>query len=388
MRLSIGWTCVGLALALGSGCSKKGGAAGDAMKLVPKETGVLVSINLDKLRGSKPWERLTKLRDSEPTTKQKYDDLVKGLGFDPLADGKMVTVAVPQDTTKAKEDFAMVFESNKAVDEKKFVAYATETAKKEGAGELQTEQYGGKTLYGNSKKEDSWLVFLSDKTIVVAGKDSAKKVVDLAAGKGEGADKNAELMALVGRTDKTAGLWAAGMIPADKRSQMAPGATISGGAASVDLSSGMSFRAEADTASADEAKKLAETANAQIAQAKANPMLAMMGFAGPVEATKVSADGKSIKVECKLDQTKFDELMTKVEGMAKMMGGGMRMGGGAPHGGAPGGMAPGGMPPGGGFGAMPKEKPAGGGFGAMPKEKPAGGDMKLKLNTDVGNKKK
>ena len=378
MRRSIGWTCAGLLLLVVGGCGKKGGAGGEALKLVPKETGILVSVNLDKLRGSKPWDRLTKLRDSEPTTKQKYDDLVKGLGFDPLADGKMVTIAVPQDTSKAKEDFAMVFESNKVIDEKKFVAYATETAKKEGGGELQTEQYGGKTLYGNSKKEDSWLVFLSDKTLVVAGKDSAKKVVDLDAKKGDGADKNAELMAMVGRTDKAAGMWAAGMVPADKRSQVAPGATISGGAVSVDLSGGFSLRGEADAASADEAKKLAETANQQIAQAKANPMLAMMGFAAPVEATKVSADGKAIKVETKLDQAKFDELMTKVEGMAKMMGGGMgRMGGGAPHGG----MAPaGGTPMGGGT-------PPGSGFGAMPK-KPAGGEMKLKLNTDMGNTKK
>lgn len=368
MRRSIGWTCAGLALAVVSGCSKKGGAAGDAMKLVPKETGFLVSVNLDKLRGSKPWERLTKLRDAEPATKQKYDELVKGLGFDPLADGKMVTVAVPQDTSRAKEDFAMIFESNKALDEKKFVAYATETAKKEGGGEVHTEQYGGKTLYGNTKKEDSWLVFLSDKTLVVAGKDSAKKVVDLSAGKGEGADKNAELMALAGRTDRAAGLWAAGMIPLDKRGQMAPGATISGGLASMDLTSGMAFRAEADTASAEEAKKLSETANGQLAQAKANPMLAMMGFSGPVEATKVSAEGKAIKVECKLDQTKFDELMTKVEGMAKMMAGGM--GGGM---GRPGGAPHGEMPPGEGFGAMPKKE---------------GGDMKLKLNTDLGNGKK
>lgn len=361
-RLTFTAVLVGALVALG-GCKKKDGAGG-SLKLIPKETGVLVSVNVDRLRqNSKQWDRIAKLRDSDAETKKKYEEFVKGSGFDPFTQASGLLIAVPADPNKAKGDFAMVVTTNKPVDEKKLIGYATEEAKKQGGGDVKTEQYGGKTIYGSAKNEESWATFIDDKTFVVAGKDAIKKVVDLGAGKGESVEKNDGLMALAKRADQGAGVWAVGMVPADAQKQVAPNATISSAVGSLDFQSGLIAKVQADTASPDEAKKLAETATAQLAEAKKNPMVQMMGFQAVTDGMKVGTEGKAFKVDLALNQQQFDELLTKIEGMAKMFGGGRGMGGG--------------MPPGAGEPAMPP--------GEAPPTAPPAGEMKLKMGE--GDKK-
>ena len=93
--------------------------------------------------------------------------------------------------------------------ETKLVACAKEQAKKDGR-DVTVSDYNGKKLYTDSQKAEAWATFLDGKTVVVGGKEWVKKVVDLAAGKGESAKANAELAALVKRAKTSDALWGAG----------------------------------------------------------------------------------------------------------------------------------------------------------------------------------
>src|SRR5438552_18910705 len=129
------------------------------MALVPKESTIVFSVNLDRLHGSKTWAQV-KDYANDPSTKKEYDDFVAKTGLDPLTQVNGLTGGF-SGPTGAKPMFAVIVKGK--FDEQKIIAYAKAKAKEDGkTGELKTEQYGGKTVYGES--DEAGVSFLDGST--------------------------------------------------------------------------------------------------------------------------------------------------------------------------------------------------------------------------------
>ena len=158
----------------------------------------------------------------------------------------------------------------------KLVECAKEQAKKDGR-DVTIIDYNGKKLYTDNQKAEAWATFLDAKTVVVGGKEWVKKVVDLAAGKGESAKANAELAALLKRAKTSDALWGAGIVPQSTRDSFKNDPRLSSAASmkdifgSVDFASGVRRTLNVDTGSEADAKDLAAKATAQLADVQEEP---------------------------------------------------------------------------------------------------------------------
>jgi len=341
------------------------------MTLLPKESSIVFALNLDRLRGSKVWANVQEYRN-DPSSKKDYDEFVQKTGLDPLTQVTMVLGGVPSDVDTSHE-MAVVIKGK--FDEQKLVAYAREKQKTDPnhPGEIKSESYGGKTIY--SSDDQMGFVFLDGTTFALAGKNWVKKVIDLAAGKGESVKRNDAVQALVKKTKTQAALWGVGQVPPGKAA-LDTGGELKSIAGNADFGSGLAVDVFAEAQSADQAKKLTEDTQKKIEEIKKNPMLAMTGMGGLIESMKVMSEGASMHVTVNMNQQQTDELANRLKGLVKMFQGMGGMGGGLGGIGGPGAMppgmgpGPGGMPPGmGAPGAMPdlpKLQPPG-------TSKPAGG---------------
>jgi hypothetical protein len=331
-------------LAAGVGCKTGGSAPSDALTLLPRESSIVFSLNLARLRGSKLWANVTEVRN-DPSTKKDYDEFVQKTGLDPLAQINRVVGGVPTDTLESKEAAIIV---QGTFDEGKIVSYAKEKQKANPQKpELKIENYGGRSIYGTG--DEMQMAFLDSRTMVFAGKSWMHKVIDLCAGKGDSVSKNDGIQALVKKAKTDAALWGVGQVPAGK-APLPTGGEIRSIAANFDFASGLNADVFAEAPNADDAKKLTEEMQRQFGQVKQNPMLAATGIGPLIEGAKLSTEGSSLHVAVALNPQQLEDVANRLKGMIQMFrafGGAPGMGGEklAPPPGAPGEPAPGIAPP-------------------------------------------
>ncbi len=320
-----------LALSLSACKSTSGsGAAKEDLALVPKETDIILMANVSRMRNTAMWRKLLDVRDSDPQAKKDFDEFTQKCGLDPFKQIDSVFVAFPQGGGEQKE-FAAVVRGQ--FDEQKLVQCAKDQAKKDGR-EVTTTDYNGKKLYTDNQKGEAWATFLDKKTAVVGGKEWVKKVVDLAAGKGESAKANAELSALLKRAKTSDALWGAGLVPQSTRDQFKNDPRLSSAASmkdifgSVDFASGVSSDLNVDTGSEADAKDLAAKATAQLADIKKSPQFMMMGLAQYLDPIKIENKGATFHMTINYNQQQVDDLINRVKGLLKSFGGAMGGGGG------------------------------------------------------------
>jgi hypothetical protein len=328
------------AVALTSGCkSSSSAAAKEDMQLVPKDSQMVLMANLTRMRNTAMWRKLLDLRDSDPKSKADYDEFVQKCGLDPLKQIDSVFLAFPQGAGDAKE-FAAILRG--PFDENKLTQCAREQAKKDGA-DLAISEYGGKKIYTDTKQGQAFAVFLDGKTAAIGGKEWIKKVIDLAAGKkeaGESAKDNAELMALMKRAKISDAAWGAGLVPQAARDSLKNDPHLSSAASmkdvygSVDFASGFVADINVDVGSEQDAKDLTAKVQSQLADTKKNPQIMMMGVATLIDQVKIEARGATFHVGMNYNQQQVDDIISRVKGFLKSLGGQMgSMGGGGLGGG-------------------------------------------------------
>ncbi len=315
-----------LALSLSACKSTSGtGAAKEDLALVPKETDIILMANVSRMRNTAMWRKILDVRDSDPQAKKDFDDFTQKCALDPFKQIDSVFVAFPQGGGEQKE-FAAILRGQ--FNEQKLVQCAKDQAKKDGR-DVTTTDYNGKKLYTDNQKGEAWATFLDAKTAVVGGKEWVKKVVDLAAGKGESAKGNAELAGLLKRAKTSDALWGAGLVPASTRDQFKNDPRLSSAASmkdifgSVDFASGVTADVNVDTGSESDAKDLAAKATAQLADVKRSPQFMMMGLAQYLDGIKIDSKGPTFHLTINYNQQQVDDLINRVKGLLKSFGGAM-----------------------------------------------------------------
>jgi hypothetical protein len=326
MRSSSLVLCGVLALSVSACKSTSGsGAAKEDLALVPKDTDIVLMANVSRMRNTAMWRKLLDVRDSDPQAKKDYDDFATKCALDPFKQIDSVFVAFPQGGGEQKE-FAAIFRGT--FNEAKLVECAKEQAKKDGR-DVTTSDYNGKKLYTDSQKAEAWATFLDGKTVVIGGKEWVKKVVDLAAGKGESAKAHADLIALVKKAKTSDALWGAGIVPQSTRDsfkndpRLSSAATMKDIYGSLDFASGVASELNVETGSEADAKDLSAKATAQLAEIKKSPQFMMMGLAQYLDGIKIDNKTSTFHMTVTYNQQQVDDLINRVKGLLKSFGGAM-----------------------------------------------------------------
>jgi hypothetical protein len=338
--------CLGLALSVtGVGCSScadKGGAAAarEDVALMPKETHMVVAVNVGRMRDTAVWRKLLDARDAIRKEKgavdggagslgavaggppRDYDDFVARCALDPFTDLESLFLAFPGPPTQG-ELGAVV---HGKFDEAKLVACARAVVEKEG-GKLVESEHQGKKVYTDPTGGTLSVAFLDAKTIVMGGPTWAKKILDRAAGKappGEGSAKDHEALAATLKKVRTGdAIWGAAVLSDAVREQIKANPRLQSAASmkdlygSVDFTQGLSVWATVDLGSPTDAAELAKKVGEQVTQARQNPQVMVTGMTRFVDAVKVEAEGAAFKLSIKLDQQQVDDLVTRVEGLMR-----------------------------------------------------------------------
>jgi len=311
-----------------SSCARRAEVAREDLALLPKDTNLLVAINVRRARDTAVWRKLLDLRD-QPEMKTRFDEFVASCGFDPFQQLESATFAFPPPETEA--EFGGILRGT--FDEQKLVACTKEEGQKKGR-ELRIEEYEGKKLYTDTGQVVG--AFLDGKTLVLGGPGWTRKIVDLAAGRTkESAQGNAVLMELVKKTRTGDAVWAAGSVPETVRRRFESLSdeavkSMKNVRGSVDFAAGLELAAAFELGSDAHAKELTEKLQKQLGEAKKSPDTMMLGLSSMIDAVKVSADGATLKIDVKYNQAQVDQLVERLQGALKKptAGGGLGGGGG------------------------------------------------------------
>lgn len=314
-----------------SSCATSGkGAAKEDMLLVPSDTQVVFMANPARMRNTAMWRKLLDLRDSDDTTKKQYEEFKTKCGLDPFVQIDSAFLAMPQPTGDNKE-FAVIMRGK--FDEPKLVSCAREQAKKDGQ-ELAESDYNGHKLYTSTKSSQAFATFLDAKTVVIAGKEWIKKVIDSSAGKGgPSAKDNGPLMDLVKRAKTSEALWGAGLVTEETRNQLKNDPQLSAAASmkdlfgSIDFANGFGLDVSVDLGSDADAQGLTSKIQAQLVDAKKNPQLMMAGLSAFLDGVKVENKAAAFHVTVALNQQQVDDLINRIKGLLASFGGALKGGG-------------------------------------------------------------
>ncbi len=308
------------------GCSSCGaGGAGGAKEdvaLVPKETDVILSANMKRMRNTAMWRKLLDVRDESPSAKKDMAEFVQKCGLDPFQHIDSAFAAFPHTSPAGDsgKEFALILRGT--FSEAKLVECARDQAKKDG-NELAESEYNGKKLYTSTKSgQQAFATFLDPKTIALGGKEWIKKVVDLAGGKSqESAKQNEALNALIKRTKVADGLWGVGTVPQATRDQLKNDPNLSSAASmkdvfgSIDFAAGLTADLNVDTGAEADAQDLVKKITDQITEARKNAQVMMMGLGSFLDGIKVEAKQATFHATVTLNQQQVDDLFTRAKGM-------------------------------------------------------------------------
>ena len=260
---------------------KGGGASGDAAKLIPDAATVIGGVNMQEMMKSPLYdgnkEMLEKGEQKEVMDAAKECNLGTDtwksvvFGVDPEGGDSKMAIVLVADGLGKKENLECVAGKIKEKDD--------------GKEPWTMEEKDGKLVLTIDEGKVTGYV-VNDNTVALAGKDWAGAVAELIDGKGKPAVDNS-LKDVLGRTDMSKAIWAAGVVPASMATGPADG--MKDGALSVDMSSGLEIAASIGVKDADTATAKAEEFNKQFGE--------MKGMAGMFNVPTTVTD--SVKIEAK-----------------------------------------------------------------------------------------
>lgn len=295
-------TCAAALLSL-TAC-KGGGAAGDAAKLIPDAATVIGGVNVQEMMKSPLYEgnkeMLEKGEQKEMMDAAKECNLGPDtwksvvFGFDPEGGDSKLALVLVADGLGKKENLECVASKIKE--------------KNDGEEPWTMEEKDGKLVLTIDEGKATGYV-VNDSTLAVAGKDWAGAVKELIDGKGKPAVDNS-LKEVLGRTDMSKAVWAAGVVPASMATGPADG--MKDGAIAIDMSSGLEINASIGVKDADMATAKAEEFNKQYGEMKG--MAGMFGVPASVtDSVKIEAKDASINVSAKATKEDLEKINEAVQ---------------------------------------------------------------------------
>jgi hypothetical protein len=282
-----GATAFAVAVAAVLGTASAPAFAGDgraALDRVPKDYGVVLSINVDRAKGSALFKEAWTMAAKNPEMQKNLDMLKAQANFEFTRDVKTLTIGINGNSAANGGDPQMVLLVEGKFDVKKIGAFAKTQGKT-----VADANYAGV----NYITIDDGEMAVMGNYMVVTQKGGMKAAIDVNKGKAQSLKANAAFMKMLGATDVAKDLWAVVLIPAQHQPTIKAslGQGIEGFGASVDVAKGLKSKVQVQTASDAAAKALADLIKSQLPQLASTAQ--GMGLGGALQRLTVT-NNKSI----------------------------------------------------------------------------------------------
>jgi hypothetical protein len=304
-----------------SSCSRSGTGSREALALLPRETAVVVNLNVPRLRDTAIWRKLLDARDRSPESKKRVADFTQATGLDPFTHIDSLVAGFPAPAGQSG-DFGVVVRGT--FDSAKLVAWAQGESSKRGQ-EVVTEDYQGTKLY-RERDGHGVVAFLDAKTMILASRDWARRMLDLAAGRAAESTKgsakdNAELTGLMRKVRTGDAVWLVGVVSDTTRAQLGgtPGLeglkslkTVYG---SLDFATGLRLELALDFPAEADAQGLNGQLQQQLAEAKKNVRAAVLGITPFLNDIKPDTDKNTFRLSINYNQAQVDQLLDRAQAL-------------------------------------------------------------------------
>lgn len=314
-----------------SSCNRSSTGSREALALLPRETAVVVNLSVPRLRDTALWRKLLDARDRSPESKKRIADFTQATGLDPFTQIDSLVAGFPAPAGAGGGDFGAVVRGT--FDSAKLVAWAQGESRKRGQ-EVVTEDYQGTKLY-HERDGANVVAFLDAHTMILASRDWAHRMLDLAAGrapentpentKGSAKD-NADLTGLMRKVRTGDALWLVGVVSETARAQLGsmPGLqglrtlkTIYG---SLDFATGLRLELALDFPVEAEAQGLSGQLQQQLTEAKQNARTALLGITPFLNDIKSNTDKNTFRLSINYTQAQVDQLLDRAQALLPAVG--------------------------------------------------------------------
>lgn len=328
-RLKSGTLALAVMLAIGGcrgGCNRTPSTArpvAGVLAWFPAETQIVLSIDCARLRASPLWERLAPLVSSNPADQAQLEELTRRTGFDPLRQIDSLIVAFPEE---ARNGGAMgLVVRGREFDETRLVAYVRDQVAKQG-DDLFSFRRAGRTLWATRKQPTMAAFFADNRTLVLGAAGWAEKMADLGRTPAQsGAESNPELVHLVERAGTDNPVWAAAIVPAATRAQLAQDPALSSGAGvnrlalGVGVTAGLQAKLVADLANREQAQAMATEVAEAVRTAKQSPQVLLMGVGPYLDGISARAQGVSTEVVVNLTAPQVNDAVERLRAFLTLL---------------------------------------------------------------------
>jgi hypothetical protein len=287
------------------------GGAGDAAKLIPDSATVMGGVDLKALTSSDLYAK-----NEEMMKQGEAAEFMTALEGCNLGKDTWKSLVFGADPAGGKGKMAFVLSVTGVGKKENLECIHGKIKEKEEKDPWTMEEKDGKLVLTMSDGGGTgWAV--DENTVAVAGPDWTGAVKELIDGKGKPAIDNS-LKEVVGRTDTSKAIWAAGTIPSEM-TEGSPAAGAKDAAGWVDLGTGLEISASIGFDSEETAKAKADEATKMFEQFKGGATA--FGIPEPVvNSVKIEAKGNAVSVGGKASKEEIDTISDAAK---KAMGGGM-----------------------------------------------------------------
>lgn len=310
----IGWLVAAVAtVGFGFGCSKGGGAAGgasssggDDLTLLPKDSDIVVGINVAQLQKSVLWKKFVEPKLTKGDATEKINEFKTRCGFDPMTAVSSVTLGFKAAAGDEPDGVIVAHGMDKAKSVACFDKWKPDM-EKEGVTVTVTN---GVYVVKDKHDKTTAMTFTNDNTLLIIVGANANEAGVKAAAAGTSALKSSPAFAdLYSKVNSKDSVWGVANGNAPFMAQMG-GMTGSKPKAifgSVNVTDGLAVDLRIRLESPDAAKTLADMAKGQTGQVA--PM---------VDKIDVTNDGPDVKANIVLSNAKLESLISQFGGMLGM----------------------------------------------------------------------
>lgn len=295
-----GAAAIAVALATASATAFAGDGKA-ALDRVPKDYGMVFSINVDRAKGSQLYKDAFAMAIKNPETKKTLDLLKAQASFDFSRDVKTLVFGINGNQQQPSGDPKMVMLVEGKFDMAKIGAFA------KGQGKPVTEAtYQGVKYW---TVEDGEMAMMAP-YLAITPKGSMSAVIDVFKAKAESVKKNAAFMKMLGTTDTSKDMWGVFLLPQQMggmvKAQFGHGVDAAG--MSVDIKAGVKSKVQVATASDASAKALADMAKPILATAATSPEVQAMGLGAAVKRVSITTSKNLLNVAFDLTDAELKSL--------------------------------------------------------------------------------
>jgi hypothetical protein len=268
-----------------------------ALKLLPPDARIILSLDLDHLRAEAAWKTILSalVKDTSPW----LGVVLSGSGLNLTERLHNVLIALPGER-QADDRFAVIADGD-GLDDARVIAWLR---RQTGQATVAMTRDHRQLVVGNG----AW--------------SQAMAGLATATGLSQSAADNPEMRRLCERTADGHGLWFAAVVPARVRRDLVQqdrfpdAASVMRMSGFADADAGLHAEVMAELSNTQDAVHLAHRLTVFLNQAKRHPQMLVLGLAPYLEAVHLEARDASVKASVELPATQFGEVIERIEALA------------------------------------------------------------------------